>query len=329
MRLDKLVNCINTLKSRIETHHDILTEVETRTRVALIDPLLSALGWDVSDPSVVVCEDSVDSNRESKKKADYVLMRPDSKKIAVLEAKKLGELGPLDHRKDTKSLDQIHSYAGHLGCIYGGVTDGNFWRLYRFEHGIPLNDMPKVLDICLRIDPSVESALKLLVLWRSNLETNNPVEAEKPLIDESQSELIISPVIVQQALPPDPSNWVSLSNYDARHEDVPPKSIRFWDGSELPIKPWKDIIVNVVRKLYETKRLTERDIPLRLHGSKNYLVHTKSVHASGEKFQSPKKIAGTPLVVEAHGGKEEFIRKSKKLFTLYNVDHGTVHLKVK
>ena len=48
--LKPLVDAIETVKRRITEHGASLRENETRTRVALIDPILQALGWDVSDP---------------------------------------------------------------------------------------------------------------------------------------------------------------------------------------------------------------------------------------------------------------------------------------
>ena len=54
--LDELVDVIETLKARIDVHRDTLQANETRTRVALIDPLLCALGWNTADPSLVTVE---------------------------------------------------------------------------------------------------------------------------------------------------------------------------------------------------------------------------------------------------------------------------------
>ena len=56
MLLEPLVSTIETIKARIATHGTALRENETRTRMALIDPLLQALGWDTSDPSLVLPE---------------------------------------------------------------------------------------------------------------------------------------------------------------------------------------------------------------------------------------------------------------------------------
>ena len=82
--LDDLVGVIETLQQRIRDHGPTLRENETRTRMALIDPLLAALGWDVSDPAVVTPEYNV-----SGRWADYALLGTDGKPAATLEAKKL------------------------------------------------------------------------------------------------------------------------------------------------------------------------------------------------------------------------------------------------
>lgn len=69
MLLDELVGVIDTLKQRIRTHGATLRANEIRTRVALIDPLLVALSWDVSDPALVTPEYNVGNGR-----ADYALL---------------------------------------------------------------------------------------------------------------------------------------------------------------------------------------------------------------------------------------------------------------
>ena len=56
MPLDDLVQVIETVQKRIRDHGDSLRQNEIRTRVVLIDPLLTALGWDVADPGLVTAE---------------------------------------------------------------------------------------------------------------------------------------------------------------------------------------------------------------------------------------------------------------------------------
>ena len=86
MLLEPLASTIGTLKERIQTHGSALRENETRTRMALIDPLLTALGWDVFNPTLVLPEYTAGGGR-----ADYALLGPDDKPVALIEAKKLGE----------------------------------------------------------------------------------------------------------------------------------------------------------------------------------------------------------------------------------------------
>jgi len=118
MALEDLVARIELLNKRIQLHSAALRESETRTRMALIDPLLSKLGWDVSDPGFVRPE-----HKSGNGWADYALLRPDGVATAVVEAKKLGE--PLAaHRM------QMLNYANVEGIDYAGLTDGDDWELY-------------------------------------------------------------------------------------------------------------------------------------------------------------------------------------------------------
>lgn len=326
MKLDKLVDCIETLKSRIENHRNTLQASEMRTRVALIDPLLRTLGWDVADPSMVEYEAFVDEKKQHKDRADYVLISSNNgqnnEKVAILEAKKLGT-----SLEDPEIFLQIEKYAGLAGTRYSGITDGNVWRLYS-RSGIKYRDHEKILDVTINSTSNVETALKLLLLWHPNLEFGNPAKAGEPFLYKPQSELTIPPASLPQAIPPDPNSWVPISNFKAYPKSAPPQFIRIWDGSELPIKYWNEILVCVVKKLYDTKRLNDRDIPIHF-GSKRYIVHTEPIHANGSKFNQPKEIAGTPLVVEANHSAHGCIKTSKLLLQQYNVDHNMVHLKVK
>ena len=153
MGLDELAACIEQLKTRMQSHRADLEENEIRTRMALIDPLLRALGWDVSDPAVVRPEFKIDN-----KPADYALLRPDGEPAATLEAKRLGE-SLVAHRM------QMLNYANILGIAYAGLTDGNHWELYKvFEPG-RLEDR-RIVDVSIAEAPAHVSALKLLLLWR-------------------------------------------------------------------------------------------------------------------------------------------------------------------
>ena len=96
-----MFSVIETLQQRIRDYGDSLRQNEIRTRVALIDPLLTALGWDVAEPGLVTAEYNMSSNGSSLR-ADYALLgsRAD-KPAALVEAKHLGE--SLDNHEKSNS----------------------------------------------------------------------------------------------------------------------------------------------------------------------------------------------------------------------------------
>ena len=51
--LEPLENALETVRLRISQHTDTLRENENRTKAALIEPILQALGWDARDPGQV------------------------------------------------------------------------------------------------------------------------------------------------------------------------------------------------------------------------------------------------------------------------------------
>ena len=86
--LTELIRTIESLRERIKEHRTYFDAgaPETRTRVSLIDPMLSALGWDVGDPGLVEIEPVVANGR-----ADYALLSGIGEPLLLLEAKRLSE----------------------------------------------------------------------------------------------------------------------------------------------------------------------------------------------------------------------------------------------
>ena len=251
MLLDDLVKVIETLKERIATHGATLRENETRTRMALIDPLLQALGWDTSEPAVVLPEYDV-----SGRKADYALLSEGGSPVATVEAKKLGE--PLaSHRM------QMLNYSNASGVEYAGLTDGNRWELYEvFKRG--QLEKRRILDVSIADTAVHEAALKLLLLWRPNLASGQPVAASAPVL------------LVPRDLPPDDTsppgltpkpdhsgNWISLSDVVAGKGQQPPKAIRFSREHVRNIPSWRQILVEVAEKLANDGTLTATHCPMK------------------------------------------------------------------
>ena len=313
MGLDDLVGCIEVLKERMQSYRTDLAENEIRTRVALIDPLLRALGWDVSDPTVVMPEYKIDN-----KPVDYALFRPDGKPAAALEAKKLGEsLG--SHRM------QMLNYANMSGIEYAGLTDGNHWELYKVFQPGRLEER-RVLEVSIADAPAHACALQLLLLWRPNLSSGQPVAANTPVVENHQ--LAPTPTQVEQASTSSPaaSNWVALSAYDPPSGTPSPTAIRFWDGSERSLTHWRELLISVVEKLYAQGRLTVKDVPM-WRGSQRYRVHSVPVHPTGRRFEAPKAVTGTPLFVNAHLSAANVRRETRRLLKHYRLDPADVYLR--
>ena len=306
MGLDDLVGCIELLQERIRTYEATLRENETRTRMALIDPLLKALGWNPADPGVVTPEYKVSGGL-----ADYALLRADGKPASTVEAKRLGT--PLiDHRR------QMLNYANESGIEYAGLTDGNHWEMYEIFRRGTLEER-RILEVSIVGDPAYTSALKLLLIWRLNLASGEPVKANEPI-----------PVGPPKTPPPPPKNWVSLLEYDPAPGTKPPAEIRFWDGSERTLERWNQLLPSVVEKLYAESRIFVGDLPLRrTPTAKTCIVNTEPFHPTGRKFDSTKRIEGKPpLFVNVDFTSKEVLKKAQWLLKRYDQNPADVRLHV-
>ena len=167
--LDELVGVIETLQTRIGKHGNTLRQNETRTRAALIDPLLQALGWDVADPELVTPEYRVDVGW-----ADYALRGSGNSPAAIVEAKRLGAFVE-------NHLSQAVGYCIEQGIAYAAVTDGEHWQMYRtFEQFLWKRNVS--LTCTLTIRRPHECALQLLLMWRPNLATSKAIQANEPVL---------------------------------------------------------------------------------------------------------------------------------------------------
>ena len=136
--LDNLLVEIERIQSRLVKYRNELQENEIRTRVALIDPLLRSLGWEVSDPAIVTTEYKIQGYF-----ADYALKGPDGRIAAIVEAKKLGT--PLVNHQA-----QMLNYANIEGISYAALTDGNQWVLYSVFEPVALSDRKLMVTIQVR-----------------------------------------------------------------------------------------------------------------------------------------------------------------------------------
>ena len=305
MLLDELVAVIETLKQRITNHGSTLRENETRTRMALIDPLLLVLGWDTTDPSVVIPEYDV-----SGRKADYALLGQNRQPTATIEAKKLGE--PLQSH-----LGQMINYSNMAGIEFAGITDGDQWELYEvFRRGTL--DERRMLNLRISASPPYLCALRLLLLWRPNLSSGRAEQANTPIAVPLPEVKPVPPII-------DPMEWIPLSKFVVHKTTEHPEFIRFPDGNERPLQAWYDLVIQTIGWLWSKGILTTGNIS-DFSSKDRYLFHTKVVHPSGKPFFSPKPVVGTPLTVESNLSRVESAKRTNTLLGIYGQDLTRVHL---
>lgn len=165
MDLDRLTDLIEAVRGRIERHGSLLVENETRTRTALIDPILRALGWEISDPGAVVPQYDIGGRLLP----GYALFaRHDDKPAALVETRRLGAtLG--DYR--AQLIDDV----ARGKVDYAVLTDGNDWELYDMRLPVPLAEKRIVISIAEGVLSKI--ALDFLPLWRRSLATTR---ADKP-----------------------------------------------------------------------------------------------------------------------------------------------------
>ncbi len=116
----ELSECIKVLRERVERYSKSPLK-EAQTRLMLIDPMLKALGWDVSNPDQV----DVEHGTVDGKAVDYAL-KIEGKVVLLVEAKSLSD--PLT---DVKAITQVVGYASNKGVDWCVLTNGSTYRIYR------------------------------------------------------------------------------------------------------------------------------------------------------------------------------------------------------
>ncbi len=314
MWLDDLNELVGTLKERIEQHKDVLGKNETATRYALIDPLLTALGWDLQDPGQVQTEYSTGDGR-----ADYAMLAggDTSRPRLVIEAKKLG-------RPISDGINQSITYCVGRGIPYFVVTNGRDWAAYETHKPVPVTDK-RIVDFSLT-DPAQPTVMKMLWLWRGNFESESPIVPvipDRPALQQaatstSQPVAAAPPSSVQR-----PDRNIPLDEFNPNRGDPPPAALLFPDGTEEKIAEWYRIQASVVRWLIDTGRLREADCPVK--GPKGgHLVAASPIGRYGKNFINPKQIGN--VWIETSRGATDHARTAKKILKIRDVDLSDVRV---
>ena len=114
--VEKAIQRANDL---MEDEEYYLYSNEMETRYTIIDPVLRALGWDLSDPGQV----SFEVELTSYGRVDYVLFDEQGRSCLVLEAKALGNWRTSNER-------QMQMYVRGTRQGYAILTNGRMWKVW-------------------------------------------------------------------------------------------------------------------------------------------------------------------------------------------------------
>ncbi|MCY4625732.1 MAG: hypothetical protein OXC99_12135 [Chloroflexi bacterium] len=323
--LDDLVGTIRALQKRLKEHQNYFRsggEQEMRARVALIDPMLLALGWDPADPGVVEVEPKV----KQVGWADYALMSKGNV-VMFVEAKKLSE--DVD-----KHVQQTINYMGHENIgrspkvQYCAVTNGDTWKVY----GTSEQDF--VMDVSILSESPEKAALKLLGLWQPNYEIGGFDVGREPFLVEYGSAgtvhdpapapaPVADPLSVVSPLPP---GWTPLSQAPEPTNKPAPKAIHLPDG-ERTLTAWRGVLVQIALWLYRKEVLTPKNCEGVRRGKK-VVFSTSGMHPDGSPFKSAVPLEDTGIILEAHLSASEIVRLALRALKHFDQDPSQVSLKL-
>lgn len=116
-----LTDAINNIIPKAQTYLDIYSRNETAVRDQLINPILNALGWDITNPDIVLPNQLGPDGRV----LDYSLLKNKRIKL-IVEGKHIGiDLG------EDGAISQLGSYCHTRSIDFGLLTNGVEWLLFK------------------------------------------------------------------------------------------------------------------------------------------------------------------------------------------------------
>ncbi len=285
MPMEGLLALVERLRERIDAHGAALRGSEALTRYALIDPILRELGWDTSDPDMVIPEYSSGGGR-----ADYALLS-NGKPVIMVEAKTLDS-------SLQGAVGQGIQYCLVQGTGYFSATDGRRWEVYETHKPVPI-DEKRVVSFDLKGSSSAEACLQALSLWRPSVISGSVRPGQAPVVglpSDPPSTTGLQPVagpVVQPPLNIEEPGWQPLSTL----EPVPgingshpprPSEILFPDNSHKGINSWAGVATETVRWLTDNNFLTAAHCPIRRDN--RHILSTNPAHRDGRPMRAYSEI---------------------------------------
>ncbi len=325
MWLDELNELVVELSTKIDQHREILRKSESATRYCLIDPLLAALGWDLSDPAQVLTEFNSGNGW-----ADYAMAPGNGPPSLVVEAKSL-------FTPTAQGIAQSINYCLQDGIKYFVVTNGDDWEVYETHRPVPMQD--KRVTAFKITDMSQSAVMGMLWMWRGNFKDGDPAMSTTPPPAKELPITSSAPVAPSsrpvEATPPvsagppiQPESGVSpaptgtplseLTNVTGRE---PPQFMTFPDGVRKSLSSWYELQVNTVEWLIESGSLSEANCPL-TNSRGTHLVHTYPCRRDGKRFTVPKPV--NQYWIDGNASASNHVSRTRDILDAAGVGPATV-----
>jgi hypothetical protein len=268
---------------------------ETQTRMALIDPVLVALGWDLTNPRMVELEKHYGTPREQRI-VDYMLKAENE---IIIEAKKLG--ADLEEH-----FDQIALYANRARVKNLFLTDGRTWRHYvnshladdSTQHGIHFVSVKEIKlheidDVFLSRDAAAYLVAHLDASFFIRDHGTKAIEKElitqiaelKTTIDEISTAVRNLSAGRELLPPPDPEpdvrSWKLLRDNEWDPTGKSPTRLRLVEGQEIEVNGWKQVLWEVCQFCLISKpELMNHPIPDKAGRSRSLIGPTRPPNSS-------------------------------------------------
>ena len=312
--LDDLAQSIETLQERIKAHGKSIGDYESRTRVTLIDPMLCALGWEVSDPSRVQIEP-----RTANGWADYALLGSNGRPVVFIEAKALSVTRP--PVLQTVSYAVAENTESAVKVAYCAWTNGDEWAVFDVFR------QDAVTRVSLAREDPAKCALKLLCLWRRSLMDGSMDMPVEPVIDLEPPPIITPSSTLPMVISPTDTQWLPLTAKFSSKGSPPPKAIRMPDGAEKTLKSWRGVLLETALWLHGRGLLTRENC--RIHrGPVRLLFSPDGKHSTGTPFHSPVRVGDTGIQMEGSFEPHQFVSNTHILLVHFGQNPSDVHLKM-
>jgi len=332
-----------------ESNPNLYRSNETAVRNHLIDPVLTALGWDVSKHEHVIPNYAIQNQRGY---ADYALLWNGSP-VIMLEAK----------NQSISLEDQLHQalqYAFDEGADYSLLCNGKEWRLYWsfVERSQPSERLIWSLD--LHADEARAGTVLQTIRRRDIRDFNGEIKsyAKRRALQDRWEAFIAEHEKIVAALAPVFRSFRPINEQQFRHvrhtlhecrsfvadqvtrhgippakpgTEVPPagdptpppllptgKRIII-NGEAIEIKRQKDVLIRTAEWLIEHGKLTPSDCPILSATGRRCIVRSEPATVEGDSLRSARRLSNG-IWIELQGDKRTLTARARMLLSRFGFD---------